>query len=70
MLRIPGLAAQPGLVHGFSTMALGDMRAGPNGRALTAPRLAFAEALGVEPGRLVIAGEWTSRRGPCRESTC
>lgn len=55
MLRIAGLAAQPGLVHGFSTMALGDMRAGPNGRALTAPRLAFAEALGVEPSRLVIA---------------
>ncbi|HKF17115.1 MAG TPA: polyphenol oxidase family protein [Candidatus Dormibacteraeota bacterium] len=57
VLRIPGLAAQPYLVHGLSTLALGDMRApGPGYPALTAPRRAFAEALGLEPGRLVVAG--------------
>ena len=57
VLRIPGLASQPGLIHGFSTLALGDMRApSADGRTLTPARKAFAEAVGLEPGRLVAAG--------------
>jgi len=57
VLRIPGLATQPYLVHGLSTLALGDMRApGTAHSALTPPRQAFVEALGLEPGRLVVAG--------------
>ncbi len=57
VLRISGLATQPGLIHGFSTLALGDMRwPGPTAGPLTAPRAAFAAALGLEPGRLVAAG--------------
>lgn len=57
VLRIPGLATQPHLVHGLSTLALGDMRApGPGHPALTPPRRAFAEALGLEAARLVVAG--------------
>ena len=51
VLRIPVLASAPGLVHGFSTVALGDMRG--NGHA---PRRAFASALGLDPGRLTAAG--------------
>ena len=57
VIRIPSLTGQSGLVHGFSTLALGDMRAPTlDGRALTPARQAFAEALGLEPGRLVAAG--------------
>jgi len=57
VLRIPGLAGQPGLVHGFSTLALGNMGArSVDGHALTPARKAFAEAIGLEPGRLVAAG--------------
>ena len=57
VLCIPGLAGQVGLVHGFSTLALGNMRApSPDGGALSPARRAFAEAMGLQPGRLVAAG--------------
>ena len=57
LLRIPGLATERSLVHGMSTIAFGDMRApAPGEAALTPARRAFAEALGLEPGRLVVAG--------------
>jgi polyphenol oxidase len=57
VLRIPSLTDQAGLVHGFSTLALGDMRAPTaGGGALTPARQAFAEALELEPRRLVAAG--------------
>lgn len=56
MLTIPGLAAEPGLVHGFSTLALGSMRGpAPDGSPLTPERRAFAAALGLDPGRLTAA---------------
>src|SRR5262249_15444833 len=55
--RIPGLATHASLVHGMSTLALGDMRApAPGDAALTPARGGFAEALGLEPDRLVVAG--------------
>jgi YfiH family protein len=56
-LEIPTLAGQPGLVHGFSTSALGCMRrheADPS--PLTPPRRAFASALGLDPARVTVAG--------------
>jgi purine-nucleoside/S-methyl-5'-thioadenosine phosphorylase / adenosine deaminase len=57
VLGIPGLAAEAGLVHGFSTMALGSMRGpAPDGGPLTPARRAFAEVLGLDPGRLTAAG--------------
>ena len=57
MLLIPGLATQAHLVHGLSTLAFGDMRApAPGDSPLTPARQAFAEALGLEPCRLVVAG--------------
>jgi polyphenol oxidase len=57
VLRIPALAAEPGLVHGFSTLALGDMRRpAPGGDPLTPERRAFAEAVGLDPDRLIVAG--------------
>src|SRR5205823_5230631 len=40
-----------GLVHGFSTAVLGDMRGDRDG-----PRRGFARALGVDPRRLTVAG--------------
>jgi len=57
VLRVPGLATHASLVHGMSTLAFGDMRGPkPGHAALTPARKAFAEALGLEPGRLAVAG--------------
>jgi len=57
ILTIPGLAAQPGLVHGFSTLALGSMRGpAPDGTPLTPERRVFAETLGLDPARLTASG--------------
>jgi YfiH family protein len=56
-LRVPALAAQPGLVHGFSTTALGCMRRHEDDPSpLTRPRRAFAGALGLDPMRVTVAG--------------
>jgi polyphenol oxidase len=46
----------PGLVHGFSTNALGSMRRSDDGRLLTVPRRAFAAAMGADPERLTVVG--------------
>jgi len=51
VLRIPALAAEPGLVHGFSTRTLGSMGRGEDGH-----RGAFASMLGLDPQRLTVAG--------------
>src|SRR5438105_15810776 len=57
VLRIPALAEQPGLVHGFSTLALGSMRGpAPDGSGVTPEREAFALALGLEPSSITVAG--------------
>ena len=56
VLQIPGLAAEPGLVHGFSTLAMGSMRLpAPGADPLTPARLAFAAALGLDGARLSVA---------------
>jgi polyphenol oxidase len=55
VLRIPGLAEEPGLVHGFSTIALGNMRL-PAGIYLTLERRAFAAELAIQAGRLTSIG--------------
>lgn len=57
VLRIPALAAEPGLLHGFSTLVMGSMRLPvPGGDPLTPARLAFAAALGLDGARLTVAG--------------
>src|SRR5215472_16690902 len=57
LLRIPALEAASGLLHAFSTLALGSMRQpGPGGDPLTPERLAFAAALGLDGARLTVAG--------------
>jgi YfiH family protein len=48
VLQIDALAAQPGLVHSFSTLQLGSMRE-------PAPRHRLATRMGVEPSSLSVA---------------
>ena len=56
-LRIPALEAETGLLHGFSTLAMGSMRLPvPGGEPLTPARVAFAAALGLDGARLTVAG--------------
>ena len=57
VLRISGLEAAPGLVHGFSTTAFGSMqRPSDEPFSLTPSRGAFACVLGLDPVRLTVAG--------------
>jgi polyphenol oxidase len=57
VLRIPGLEAVPGLVHGFSTRALGTMRSPvPGAGPLTPARRSFAAALGLDGAPITVAG--------------
>jgi len=58
ILRIPALEAEPGLVHGFSTMSLGTMglTQAPDPDAVMASRRQFARALGIEAEPLTVAG--------------
>jgi polyphenol oxidase len=58
VLTIPGLEAEPGLVHGFSTLALGSvgLRGAPDPEPVLASRRAFARALGVDGEQLTVAG--------------
>ena len=56
VLSIPELDGQARLVHGFSTRSLGDMRRAEDGTAMTPARLAFAEVMAVDAGRLSVAG--------------
>jgi YfiH family protein len=57
VLGIAALAGQPGLVHGFSTAALGCMRRHEDDpSSLTPARRAFAGALGLDPVRVTVAG--------------
>ena len=58
MLRIPELEAEVGLVHGFSTMAIGSvgLTLAPDPAPVLAARRAFARAVGVDAKSLVTAG--------------
>jgi YfiH family protein len=57
VLRIKGLEAAPGLVHGFSTMAMGSMRLPvTGGDPLTPERREFAAALGLDGAALTVSG--------------
>jgi polyphenol oxidase len=55
VLQIAALASQPGLIHGFSTADLGNMRR-DGGALLTPPRRAFATELGLDPRCIVFMG--------------
>lgn len=57
-LTIPQLACEPGLLHGFSTLALGSMRrdAGGEPSPLTPARRAFLGELGLADAPLTVAG--------------
>jgi YfiH family protein len=55
VLRLPTLAAQPGLEHAFSTLALGSMRR-KDGELLTPARRGFAAQLGVDPKAIAFVG--------------
>jgi len=57
VLRIPALAAEPGLIHGFSTLPMGSMRLpAPGADPRTPARRAFAAALGLDGALLTVAG--------------
>src|SRR2546422_3630761 len=58
LLTIPELATEAGLVHGFSTTALGTMGLthSPDPDAVLASRRDFARALGIEVEPMTTAG--------------
>lgn len=57
VLNILALALEPGLVHGFSTARLGNMRRDSGHPWPQTPqRIAFAEALGQDGERITVAG--------------
>jgi polyphenol oxidase len=58
VLMIPALEGEAGLIHGFSTSAIGSVGLvhAPDPEAALASRRAFARALGVDAERLTVAG--------------
>jgi len=58
VLKIAALEAEPGLVHGFSTISLGTMglTQAPDPDAVMASRRQFARALGIEAEPVTVAG--------------
>ena len=58
VLTIPALEAEPGLVHGFSTISLGTMglTQAPDPEAVMASRRQFARALDIDAELLTVAG--------------
>ena len=58
VLKIPGLESESGLVHGFSTIALGSvgLTHAPDPAPVLASRRAFARALGIDSEPLTTAG--------------
>lgn len=58
VLRIQALEAEPGLVHGFSTISLGTMglTRAPDPTAVMASRRQFARALGIDAEPLTVVG--------------
>ena len=57
-LHIPELADEPGLVHGFSTLALGSvgLKHAPDAAPVLAARRAFAGVLGLDGAELTAVG--------------
>src|SRR6266851_4001580 len=57
-LHVPELADEPGLVHGFSTVAVGSvgLKRAPDSAAALAARRTFADVLGLEGAELTTIG--------------
>ena len=57
-LHVPELADEPGLVHGFSTLALGSvgLKHAPDAAPVLAARSAFAGVLGLDGAELTTVG--------------
>jgi polyphenol oxidase len=58
VLKIPELEAEHGLVHGFSTLAFGNvgLSRAPDPAPVMKSRQGFASALGIDAGRLTVMG--------------
>jgi hypothetical protein len=58
VLKIPALESEPGLLHGFSTLALGSvgLSHAPDPAPVLASRRDFARALGVDSEPLTVLG--------------
>ena len=57
VLGILALSLEPGLIHGFSTSSLGNMRRdSTHPWPQTPQRIAFAESLGLDGERITVAG--------------
>ncbi len=58
VLKIPEFEAEPGLVHGFSTLALGNVgrRMAPDPAPVMKARRDFASALGIDVDRMTVMG--------------
>ncbi len=58
VLSIPELLAEPGLVHGFSTLEVGSLGLthAPDPAVVHAARRRFAELLGLDPASVTAAG--------------
>jgi YfiH family protein len=57
-LHVPELADEPGLVHGFSTVAIGSvgLKHAPDAGPVLAARRTFANILGLDDGELTTMG--------------
>jgi YfiH family protein len=58
LLQVRELAGEPGLVHGFSTLALGSvgLKGSPDPDAVNEARRRFAAQLGLDPASLTTVG--------------
>jgi len=58
VIQIPALAAEPGLIHGFSTAGIGSLGLthAPDPAPVLEARRAFARSLGVDGEQLTVAG--------------
>ena len=58
LLKITELGQEPGLIHGFSTLAIGSvgLTQAPDPQAVRQNRRRFAELLGVDPASVTVVG--------------
>jgi hypothetical protein len=68
VLKIPGLDSEPGLLHGFSTLMIGNvgLSHAPDPLPVLAARRDFARTLGVQAEPLTVLGGYGRRGGACR----